>query len=303
MVLWTIFTFIGAVYLAWKFLKWTYRRIAKGIDLEQYKHGSVCITGATDGIGKALAHEFLVRGFKVVLVSRSQAKLEHVCKELQAATGNQQVSVVQCDFSHSHRDPVAFYTALYDKLKTQNISVLVNNVGVAEFKLLGEQNLEKIEEIVGINVYSQTLLTRLLLPDFLTRFEVHKQRSLLIHISSLVAQAYLPGFSVYSSTKKFNEFFSKGVSYECAAAVDSAVVYPAQVTTRLLPSTFPRVPLRVDAATFASGLMRNLKKGDNFGPWQHELTACLASLLPLELVALLVKPIRPLVRRLIKFVG
>lgn len=105
MFIWTIIFYLGVLKAATLILSNLYAVFTQKINLENYKHGSVCVTGASDGIGKGLAYEFLIRGFKVVLVARNKNKLQEVCKELSERSKNPNVSFVVADFANSHHNP------------------------------------------------------------------------------------------------------------------------------------------------------------------------------------------------------
>lgn len=131
---------IGAFYV----LRWLYR-IAKTIKeikfgtevtVDRYgpKGSWAVVTGSTDGIGKAFAMELASRGFNLVLISRNIDKLNATAKEVQAkgkSNGhNVQTRVLVFDFCDD--TSLEAYKALYEKISNLDISVLVNNVGMAD---------------------------------------------------------------------------------------------------------------------------------------------------------------------------
>lgn len=127
---------------------WTYRTLC--VLLRNFGFGTKCttarygedswaiVTGATDGIGKAAAIHLAKEGFNIVLISRTLAKLETVAKEVEqaAVTAGKGIKtrVVQLDFTKTF--DAATFKKLYDeKLQDLDISILVNNVGIAETKM------------------------------------------------------------------------------------------------------------------------------------------------------------------------
>lgn len=93
------------------------------LDLFQFKYGWVAITGATDGIGKEFARQLHIKGFKVILISRSLVKLEDTKAELMRE-GAAEVETIEADFSKSHQNPEAFYAHMASRLETFEVSVL-----------------------------------------------------------------------------------------------------------------------------------------------------------------------------------
>ncbi|MFD0392243.1 SDR family NAD(P)-dependent oxidoreductase [Streptomyces nogalater] len=87
---------------------------------------TIVITGATDGLGRALAHELAPLGPELVLHGRSEEKGQELLAELRAATGNERLSYERADFSS-----LAEIQSLADRLLSRpRIDVLVNNAGM-----------------------------------------------------------------------------------------------------------------------------------------------------------------------------
>ncbi|XP_012862068.1 very-long-chain 3-oxoacyl-CoA reductase-like [Echinops telfairi] len=83
------------------------------------------VTGATDGIGQAYAHEFAKKGLNIVLISRNMDKLKKEAKEIERLHGTD-TRVIQADFTGG----LEIYGAIEEGLKGLEIGVLVNNVGM-----------------------------------------------------------------------------------------------------------------------------------------------------------------------------
>ena len=101
--------------------------------MERYGRGSwAVVTGATDGIGKAIAMDLASRGFNIVLISRTLSKLNSVAEEIQAIQfegKNTQTRVIANDFSKDFTAKV-FEDMYRDKMADLDISILANNVGM-----------------------------------------------------------------------------------------------------------------------------------------------------------------------------
>ncbi|XP_067839302.1 17-beta-hydroxysteroid dehydrogenase type 3 isoform X2 [Heptranchias perlo] len=166
------------------------------------------ITGATDGIGKAYAHEFAQRGLNIVLISRTKEKLRKVADEIEQATGRK-VKTVQVNFIK--RD---IYEYIEESLRGLEIGILVNNVGILQTpnpcRFLEMTDLDQtINDMIAVNAVSVAKMTQLVLPQMKER-----QKGLILNISSGVASAPCPLFCLYSSTKVFMERFSRGCQAE-----------------------------------------------------------------------------------------
>ncbi|XP_038660717.1 testosterone 17-beta-dehydrogenase 3 isoform X2 [Scyliorhinus canicula] len=166
------------------------------------------ITGATDGIGKAYAHEFAKRGLNIVLISRTKEKLIKVANEIGQATGRK-VKTVQVNFTE--RD---IYEHIKENLRGLEIGVLVNNVGMLQTpdpcRFLEMTDIDKtINDMIAVNMVSVAKMTQLVLPRMKER-----QKGLILNISSGVATAPCPLYCLYASTKIFMERFSRGCQAE-----------------------------------------------------------------------------------------
>ncbi|KAL3927357.1 MAG: hypothetical protein SGPRY_002859 [Prymnesium sp.] len=168
--------------------------VRRGKHLPSYGKWAV-VTGATDGIGKAMAFELARKGCSIVLMSRSEEKLDAVKAELGAAYPNVGIKTHAVDFSifgakqaeavkqvltglEVSGCPIRLFLTSLQLLLSDNplashlqIGVLVNNVGVSyEFaQWFHELSDSEVEKLISLNVNSTTWMTRAVLPSMLAR--------------------------------------------------------------------------------------------------------------------------------------
>ncbi len=114
------------------------------------------ITGASSGIGADMARILSSRGYDLILVARNKAKLEKLKKELKT-----DVEIVIMDLASTFN-----CMKLYNKLKKEDIDILINNAGFGVFGKFDETDLEKELDMIDVNIKAFHTLTKLFLQDF-----------------------------------------------------------------------------------------------------------------------------------------
>ena len=154
------------------------------------------ITGASSGIGQELAKLFAQDGYNLVLVGRSEDKLDRLSEVFKANYGTQEITVINKDLS---KEDIAI--ELYDEVKAKGIQVdvLVNDAGVSTYgKFATETNWEREKELVHLNILTTTLMTKLFLKDM-----VERNDGKILQLASLVAITPFPLMAVYAATKAY----------------------------------------------------------------------------------------------------
>jgi short-subunit dehydrogenase len=163
------------------------------------------ITGASNGIGLELAKLFAADKIDVLLVARSESKMQALAESLRAAHGTK-VWVLAIDLSEPAS---AKEVKAYCDQQQLQIEYLVNNAGFGDFGLFAECDWNKQLEMINLNITTLTWLTRLFLPAMIQR---HSGR--ILNVASTAAFQPGPLMSVYFATKAFVLSFSEAISNE-----------------------------------------------------------------------------------------
>ena len=181
------------------------RNIAK-----RYGRGSyVLITGASDGIGRQFALQLAKHGFNIILLSRSQEKLEKVDKEIKKAFPQTITLIVVSDLANGY-DP-NIYEKIYDQVKHLDISILINNAGLMWHGNFLNASVKENNDLTIVNTLPVVHLTHTILPLLNKRINKH---SAVINMSSVVTIHPTSFMSVYSGTKAFVDSFSRALELE-----------------------------------------------------------------------------------------
>lgn len=163
----------------------------------------ILITGATDGLGKQLAESLSKLGAKLILHGKNSEKLLNMAKELEKSSGNK-VKTVLCDFRDSESIEAAFKSI-------KHLDILINNAGVWEEGDTLNISLEKIIELVNVNLTATLLVSRILLPNLLKA-----DFGQILNVISVAGVEIPSGFfhTIYSATKYALQGFSEAIEKE-----------------------------------------------------------------------------------------
>ena len=155
--------------------------------------GTALITGASSGIGRALADCFAADGWNVVLAARSVAKLEALAAELAARHGVT-ATAIGADLAGAEGA-----RALHAEVERRGIAVdaLVANAGSGTYGDIRDGDLVKDVAMIQLNTISVVVLTRLFLPELLAR------RGKILVTASAAAFQPCPHMAIYGATKAF----------------------------------------------------------------------------------------------------
>lgn len=166
---------------------------------------TVCITGASSGIGAACAARFAAEGYRVILFARRLERV-HALRNRIVATGVEAYAA-QMDV----RDR-ASVTAALDALPPEwrEIDILINNAGLARGReAVHEASVEAWDEMIDTNLKGLLYVTRAITPGMVSR-----QRGHIINLGSLAGHDPYAGGTVYCGTKAFVSILSKAMKMD-----------------------------------------------------------------------------------------
>lgn len=187
------------------------------------------ITGATDGIGKGFSIELAKLNFNLILVSRTQSKLDQVAEEIKKIT-DYKIEIKTIAFDFSLKTKPSDYIKAFSECKDLNISMLVNNVGwhSGMDKSIADENPVDLESCININIKPQAFLTTMFAEQLSQR---SGYLSCIINLSSSKGTISVGKTTMYEAAKAFNDHFSKACYYELKKSLDVISLKPMYVET------------------------------------------------------------------------
>ncbi|HEX4589051.1 MAG TPA: SDR family NAD(P)-dependent oxidoreductase [Gemmataceae bacterium] len=182
----------------------------------------ILITGASQGIGRALAIEAARRGAMVLATARGEAML----RELESESGN--IKTLRADVT-SAEDRQAMADAMFRLFG--GLDVLVNNAGIGATGHFGDATEDRLRHIFEVNFFGLAELTRICLPLL-----KKGNRPAVVNISSIVGKRGLPGRSEYSASK----FAVQGLSEALRAEFSNHEIDVLVVNPGLTQTNFPK---------------------------------------------------------------
>lgn len=197
------------------------------------------ITGASSGIGLEIAKQLAAKNQNLILVARSEDKLEALQKNLR----NQfKVDVIYLQYDLSEPNSAQ---DLFNEIKEHKYLVtgLINNAGFGDYGNFVEMPLKKDEEMIAVNVTTLVGLTKLFGADM-----VKAGKGRIMNVASLLSFLPFPYYSIYSATKSFVLSFTETVSAELEGT--------GVIVTALCPGTV-ETPFHTDAMRKTNAMSAN----------------------------------------------
>jgi short-subunit dehydrogenase len=223
---------------------------------------NILITGASSGIGEALATKLAKEAAVLILVARRLEQMEELKTNL--IKENSQLIVKLFPKDITIRENQIY---ILESLKEQeiDIDVLINNAGTGDENLFHNSEWGKAEQIIDLNVKSVISFTHLIVPQFLKQ----PQSKCIVFIGSGGGIAWMPGSLVYSATKHFitaaaiilkAELKSKGVQVNlvCPGPVDTGFDTASDTIGGMKGG--PAQGTRISAGQCADDIIKGVKK-------------------------------------------
>lgn len=212
--------------------------------------GTAVVTGASAGIGAAYAERLASRGYDLILIARRLDRLEALAESLRTRFGVA-VRPIGADLGH----PADLEMLAAQLGGDETIAMLVNNAGTSTLAPIGDTSVSAAEAMIDINIRAVVRLTMAVLPGFKAR-----DRGAIINIGSVLGFRSLPISTIYSASKAYILFFTRGLIDELSATnVMVQLVAPAATATDLweisgvpLSQLDPASVMTVDAMVDAS---------------------------------------------------
>lgn len=188
--------------------------------MTKIKNQTVWITGASDGIGKALAIAMAKKGARIILTARNEKKLNAV-KESLAGDSHMvfPMDLLKTDEIQSKANELLS--------KVNHIDILVNNAGITQRSLTKDTALEVDRKIMELDYFAVIILTKAVLPSMLAR-----KSGLIVSVSSLAGKVGIPFRSAYCAAKHAVIGFMGALRAESKADnIKVLVVSPGSIRT------------------------------------------------------------------------
>jgi len=269
------FAGIGALYMWTKVLSYVSLLlncfVLGGTNLRKYgKAGTwAVVTGASDGMGKEYATQLAAKGFNLVLVSRTQSKLDALAEEIEKKYADKkiQTKTLAMDFSEDDDDD---YEALRELLSGLDVGILINNVGQSHSiptRFL-DTSLDELQNIVTINCLGTLKVTKVVAPILKER-----RKGLILTMGSTAGWSPTPYLATYSGSKAFLQYWSSALASELADDnVDVYLVLSHLVTTAMSKIRRPSL-LIPTARNFVKSSLSKVGRGgfqvasNTYTPW------------------------------------
>ena len=218
-----------------------------------YARATALVTGASSGIGEALARQLAERGTRrLILVARSKDKLDALAGELRTRHPGLDALVVAADLSDAHAPE--HVNARTDE-RGWTVDLLVNNAGFGSYGFFDTRPPEREAEMVDLNVRAVVALTRLYLPGLIAQ-----GGGGVLNVSSTAAFQPVPFMATYGATKAFVLSFSealwaenrdRGVRVVCLCPGGTRTNFDAGLGVR---GQFESLPMSTPGAVARAGL-------------------------------------------------
>jgi short-subunit dehydrogenase len=197
----------------------------------EIKDKVVIVTGASEGIGEAIARKLAHAGAKVVLAARNDEKLAALAHELPGSVAVHTDMTQQADIQN-----------LIDRAMEVDgrIDILINNAGQGMYSPMEHIDIDKYKHIMNLNVYAPLYAMQLVIPKMR-----EEGGGMILNISSRVSKNYYPNLSAYASTK----YALNAISLTARAELEKDHIVVGVFHPKMTDTSFGKNSVNADPAT------------------------------------------------------
>lgn len=188
--------------------------------------GTVLVTGASSGIGAALAMQFAKNGYDLVITARRERNLQELKDSLDSRIN---VKIVKCDLTSPNGAD-----DLVKAIETSriHIDILINNAGIAVTRNFAELDQKDIDNLLALNILALTRLTRYFLATMIQRGSGR-----ILNVASVAAFQPVPSMNVYAASKAYVLSLTESLSEELrGTGVSVTALCPGLTQTEMVDS-------------------------------------------------------------------
>ena len=223
---------------------------------------TIAVTGAGNGIGRAIALHLLDKGARVACIDKDEEGLHKT--EMEAGSLAVRLSCHAIDITKNESIPGLIHQILHNH---GCIDGLINNAGVIQpFTSVKDIEMKDIEKVMNINFYGTVIITKAFLPHLIPRKEAH-----IVNVCSMGAFVPVPGQVFYGASKAAVKLLSEGLHSELKnSGIGVSVAFPGAVATEITlhsgvtPPNIPQSKLknyaRSEPKTVAEAIVKGIEK-------------------------------------------
>ena len=292
----TVAGYLTVSAFVWKIVRLIYHLLRPPKNLSNYGDWSI-VTGATDGIGKAIAFELARKNQNLLLIGRNLSKLESV--RTQILDQHSKIEIEYCELDLSLFDSsLKSQNRFLNTIANKNIGILINNAGVFYHRGVGiyfhKTSMTRINDIIKVNNLSLCMLTHMVINQCFLKQNInnsssnkHKQKlrpSAIVNISSGTSLLPSDFVTVYGSSKNFLNRFSLDLDHEYNNKefnIACQTQICGQVITKMLPLLKQSSMLVTTTDIYAKYSVKHIGYGGMCSPYPpHAILFFLIDLVP-----------------------